>query len=54
MRRLVPGHTPYAETAGIWNGRMGRHKPALDAHWHPYLDGKTSLQAALLALLTGA
>jgi hypothetical protein len=51
MRSVVPTHVPYAERAGIWNGRMGSFKPALDAHWKPYLDGKTSLDEALLGLL---
>ena len=50
MRTVVPSHVPYAEIAGIWKGRMGRFKPALDAHWKPYLDGHTTLDAALLAL----
>lgn len=51
VRRVVPGHTPYAELAGIWKGSMGAFKPALDAHWKPYLDGKGTLDAALLGLL---
>jgi hypothetical protein len=54
MRRLVPGHTPYADVAGIWKGRMGAFKPALDAHWRPYLDGKATLDEALLGLLKPA
>ena len=29
---------------------MGAFKPALDAHWKPYLEGKTTLDEALLAL----
>lgn len=53
MRRIVPGHAPYADVAGIWKGRMGAFKPSLDAHWKPYLDGQTSLDEALLALLKG-
>jgi hypothetical protein len=53
VRSVVPGHTPYAEIAGIWNGRMGSFKPALDAHWKPYLDGKTTLDEALLGVLKG-
>jgi hypothetical protein len=36
--------------AGIWKGRMGVFKPALDAHWKPYLDGKIGLDEALLGL----
>ena len=51
MKTVVPSHVPYAELAGIWKGRMGAFKPALDAHWKPFLDGKTSLDDALLALL---
>ena len=48
---VTPSHVPYADLAGIWRGPMGRFKPALDAHWKPYLDGKTSLDDALLGLL---
>lgn len=51
MKTVVPSHVPYAELAGIWKGRMGAFKPALDEHWKPYLDGKTSLDEALLGLL---
>ena len=50
MRSVLPSHVPYAETAGIWKGRMGAFKPALDNHWRPYLEGTTTLDAALLAL----
>jgi hypothetical protein len=51
MKSVVPSHLPYAEKGGIWKGRMGVFKPALDAHWKPYLDGKTALDEALLGLL---
>jgi hypothetical protein len=51
MKHVVPSHLPYAEIAGIWRGRMGAFKPALDAHWKPYLDGRITLDAALLGLL---
>jgi hypothetical protein len=51
VRSIVPGHTPYAETAGIWQRSLGAFKPALDAHWKPYLEGKTTLDEALVALL---
>jgi hypothetical protein len=50
MKTVVPSHVPYAELAGIWKGRMGVFKPALDAHWKPYLEGKTTLDEALLRL----
>ena len=51
MKSVVPSHVPYADIAGIWKGRMGTFKPALDAHWKPYLDGRTTLDEALLGLL---
>lgn len=51
MRTVVATHVPYADVAGIWKGRMGAFKPALDAHWKPYLDGKGTLDDALSALL---
>lgn len=51
MKTVVPSHVPYAELAGIWKGRMGVFKPALDAHWKPYLDGRTTLDDSLLGLL---
>jgi hypothetical protein len=53
MKTVVPTHLPYAEIAGIWKGRMGVFKPALDAHWKPYLEGKLTLDEALLALQRG-
>jgi hypothetical protein len=51
MRSVAPAHVSYAEIAGIWKGRMGFFKPALDAHWKPYLDGTTTLDEALVGLL---
>ena len=54
VRSVVPDHAPYADLAGIWKGPMGVFKPALDAHWKPYLDGKSSLDDAIVALLKAA
>ena len=51
IKTMVPTHVPYAERNGIWKGPMGVFKPALDAHWKPYLEGKTTLDEALLALM---
>jgi len=51
MRSIVPGHTPMADVAGIWNRGLGPFKPALDKYWKPYLEGKTTLDAALVGLL---
>jgi hypothetical protein len=50
MKTVVPPHAPYAEIAGIWKGPMGVFKTVLDTHWKPYLDGKITLDEALLAL----
>jgi hypothetical protein len=51
MRSIMPSHVPYAEIAGIWKGRMGAFKPALDAQWKLYLEGKVTLDEALLGML---
>jgi hypothetical protein len=51
MKTVVPSHVPYAELAGIWKGRMGAFKPALDEVWKPYLDGRGTLDEALVELL---
>jgi hypothetical protein len=51
VRRAIPGHTPYADAAGIWRRGLGPFKAALDACWKPYLDGNGTLDAALIGLL---
>ena len=51
VRAVVPDHVPYAERAGIWKGPMGVFKPRLDTYWKPYLDGRSTLDAALVGLL---
>lgn len=51
-RSVVPGHVPYAEANGMWQLKgFGNFKPALDAAWKPYLEGKGTLDEALIALL---
>lgn len=51
-RREVPGHTPYAERGGMWQrGRIARFHPVLERHWLPHLDGRTTLQEALAAIV---
>lgn len=59
VKRVVPEHIPYAEAHGIWKGRMGRLKPAMDQDWKPYLQGssigdKTARDAAIGAVLKNA
>ena len=51
VRSIVPGHTPMADVAGIWNRGLGPFKPALDKYWKPYLEGKSDLDTALIGLL---
>ena len=54
VRHAVPSHVPYAEAFGIWGGRMGRFKPALDEVWKPWLDGRGTRDAALAAVAARA
>jgi hypothetical protein len=51
-RSVVPGHATYAERAGMWKqGGFARFRAALDEAWKPHLEGRTSLDAALDALI---
>jgi len=52
VKSAVPGHVGYAERGGMWNQKgLGSFKPGLEKHWKPYLDGRGTLDAALLGLL---
>ena len=52
VRSVIPGHVGYAETLGMWRLKgVGSFKAGLDAHWKPYLEGKSTLDAALVGLL---
>jgi hypothetical protein len=52
VRSAIPSHRGYAEVLGMWKQKVnGSFKAGLDAHWKPYLDGKGSLDEALVALL---
>jgi hypothetical protein len=51
-RSILPDHVPYAEANGLWKqSNISPFRGALDAAWKPYLDGKTSLEAALDGLV---
>lgn len=50
VRSVVPGHVPYAETAGIWNRGMARFRGPLGDVWKPWLDGRGTREEALAAL----
>jgi len=51
VRSRVADHVPYAVANGMWERRMGRFKPALDAAWLPWLRGEGSRDAAIAALV---
>lgn len=52
VKSAIPNHVGYAEAGGMWKQKgLGGFKAGLDAHWKPYLDGKGTLDEALLGLL---
>ena len=52
VKSVIPGHVGYAEAGGMWKQQsLGSFKAGLDTHWKPYLDGKGTLDAALVRLL---
>jgi hypothetical protein len=48
-RRLFPGHTPFAETSGLWERSrdLGPMRPLLQRHWQLWLDGQIAMDEAL-------
>ncbi len=52
VRRVVPGHVPYAEKFGVWQRGLGPMKVALEETWQPYLDGRGTRDEAFAALIT--
>ncbi|MCM3869520.1 MAG: hypothetical protein ND895_02320 [Pyrinomonadaceae bacterium] len=51
VRRVVPGHVPYAEKFGVWQRGLGPMKVALEEIWKPYLDGQGTRDVALAELI---
>ncbi len=51
VRRVVPGHVPYAESAGVWARGWMPLRDALRETWQPYLDGHGTRDEALAALV---
>jgi hypothetical protein len=52
VRSVIPTHRGYAEAGGMWNQQgLASFKAGLDTYWKPYLDGKSTLDAALVGLL---
>lgn len=50
-RELGPSYVPYAVQQGLYQGAWGDYRLAIEKHWHPYLNGDTSLAAALERLV---
>lgn len=52
VKSVIPSHRGYAETLGMWRQNPnGSFKAGLDAYWKPYLEGKGTLDDALVGLL---
>jgi hypothetical protein len=51
VRRVVPGHEPYAEKFGLWKRGIGPFKEAIEKAWKPYLDGNGTRDEAFAALI---
>ena len=51
VRRVIPGHVPLGEAAGVWDRGLKPFRAAVVDVWKPYLDGKGSRDEALAALI---
>lgn len=51
VRRVIPGHVPYAEKGGIWQRGLMQFKQPVEATWKPYLDGKGTRDEAFAELI---
>ena len=51
VRRVVPGHIPYAEKFGVWERGLVEMKVALEEIWKPYLEGHGTRDEAFAELI---
>jgi hypothetical protein len=52
VKTVIPNHVGYAEREGMWRQKqLGAFKGALDAYWKPHLEGKMTIDEALVGLL---
>ena len=51
VRRVIPGHVPYADAFGVWNRGFAAFKAPLQETWKPYLDGTGTRDEAIAALV---
>lgn len=50
--RAIPGYVPYAEANGLWRQRPWyMYSHVLQRDWQPYLDGKTTFDAAISSIV---
>jgi hypothetical protein len=50
-KELIPGYVPVADAIGLWKRAWPIYIGALKKDWQPYLDGKSSLDSAVAALV---
>ncbi len=51
VRRVIPGHVPYAEKFGVWQRGMSQFRVPLEEIWKPYLDGRGTREEAFAELI---
>jgi len=51
VRRVLPGHVPYADAFGVWDRGFAVFRAPLQDTWKPYLDGKGTRDEAIAALV---
>ena len=51
VRRVIPGHIPYADKFGVWQRGLEQFKTALEQTWKPYLDGHGTREEAFAELI---
>jgi hypothetical protein len=51
VRRVIPGHVPYADAFGVWDRGFAVFRTPLQDTWKPYLDGKGTRDEAIAALV---
>lgn len=51
IRRVAPGHVPYAEKYGVWQRGLMQFKQPLEQTWKPYLEGKGTRDEAFAELI---
>ena len=51
VRRVVPGHVPYADKFGAWQRGLASLKVAVEETWKPYLDGRGTRDEAFAELI---